>query len=228
MNWAFNIQEKTKISLGFSFILIMVLIINWFLSYNIKIISSEFKSIYEDRLIPAVDISNILEKNFENRFYLEKHILSNNNYYDLEKKILKNFLEMDFLIKKFEKTFLVNEESLHLDLYKKKIKLQKKTEEEIMKLSKENNKKEAINLFQSKSNKEFLETIKEIHNLIMIQEKVGKDLYKITNSRISTIAVILELSIAIAFVISFIIFMLIRASFIIYKSPFVNGSKLPA
>jgi hypothetical protein len=59
MKWAFAIQRKIRLAIALAVLMLLVILFSLLESYNVSRISKSFNSIYEDRLIPAVDLYSI-------------------------------------------------------------------------------------------------------------------------------------------------------------------------
>jgi hypothetical protein len=56
MKWAFAIQRKIRLAIALAIMMLIVILLSLLESYNVNKVAKSFHSIYEDRLIPAVDL----------------------------------------------------------------------------------------------------------------------------------------------------------------------------
>jgi hypothetical protein len=142
-------------------------------------ISSSFKSMYEDRLIPSLDISNLVFRVYENRVVLENHITSidsieRNNY---QSQLINNQKSIDSLISHISNTYLVPEEKADLGKFKSALNIYRVEEKSILKLSHEHKVDSALQILTHEGDIMFHAAVVMLRKLGKDQQMVGEELY---------------------------------------------------
>lgn len=214
MSWSFRVKQRDKIAIALGAIFLVIVLANWFVNYNVSQISGQFRSVYEDRLVPALDISAITELNYKNHMLLEEHILSNDQPTKeiLQLQIARNQQEIDSIVIKFEATYLTKQEGQDLRDYKKAqiqlIAIQKT----ILDLSVRNNAVTAKNTYNTLGKEKFQELLGPLHALSQLQETVGHELYASADRSINAIRILSYLVIGMAVIISLLVSTLLQTS----------------
>ena len=60
MNWVYSIKKRDQVALVLGAVFAIIVLANWFASYSIGQVSSQFRSVYQDRLVPSLDIADVL------------------------------------------------------------------------------------------------------------------------------------------------------------------------
>lgn len=142
-------------------------------------ISSSFKSMYEDRLIPSLDISNLVFRVYENRVVLENHITSvdsieRNTY---QSQLISNQKSIDSLISHISNTYLVPEEKADLGKFKSALNVYRVEEKSILKLSHEHKVDSALQILTHEGDIMFHAAVVLLRKLGKDQQMVGEQLY---------------------------------------------------
>lgn len=221
MKWIFAIKEQLKVATALTVILTTILLINIVVKRNVAQMDHSIHSIYKDRLIPAGDISSILEKMYSNRLLLEQHIHTKNpvQYRELELTIGLQNRQTDSLIKQFSKTLLVEEEVAALESYQRNLPKYLATQTQIIQLSKYGDKAEAYTFYHQQGNQGFQQILQPIHLLSYIQTRVGKELYNSSKTNEATVQLLFSLETVITIIIGLIIYALLKASSMIFQKP---------
>ncbi|MBD1396098.1 MCP four helix bundle domain-containing protein [Pontibacter sp. JH31] len=214
MNWAYRINKRDQVAFALGAVFSIIVLANWFASYSIGKVSNQFKSVYQDRLIPSLDISEVLERYYQNRMHLEEHILSGSDsqHDSLQQLVQKNTQEIDSLIHKFERTYLIERESAELAQYKLQFASLVKVQEEILTLSSTGNKARAQLLYKSEGQEAFLNLLKPLHTLIRLQGEVGQELYESAERQVKTLKVLSYLIIGLSVFIALLVATLLQAT----------------
>ncbi|RRA99896.1 MCP four helix bundle domain-containing protein [Larkinella rosea] len=223
MKWSFVIQQKIKAAVLLTGIMALI-ILSTFLSRNtIKDIDKSFSSIYQDRLIPAVDMVYLSENLYTKRLLVEKHLFSNQTSTPAEIafQLRAQNRSIDSLIRNYEKTFLITEEAKSLQAFKKQIKSYALFENQILQLSQADNKVAGSKLFNETGSLIFQQLIQGLNDLTKIQYTEGQSLVKDSKSDSSQFNLISSLQIIIAIVIGLLILGLI------HNSKMINQEKQP-
>lgn len=212
MKWAFSIRRKLRLAIFMATLMLFIILFSLIGSYNIQKISSSFRSIYEDRLIPATDLYYIANK-IDNRRH-ELLLFLHTNTSDSEK--IQNFMkqtdsEIDNLLSKYEKTQLVKAEADHLvDL---KVKLNNfRRDEKLLLAAALDNKETATRLYLSSTLPLFHELNNHLMELMGVQTEVGKNLLKDSLGISSSTDFISNLQIVIAIILGLMIVTLVATN----------------
>ncbi len=117
---------KVKVALLLTAVMALVGLTNFLERRNIEKMDATFSSIYHDRLIPATDIFYMTENLFNRRLLMEQFLYSDNVGLTadvLPGKLKSHEISINKLVDKFSKTFLVKNESVELNNFKKGLKI---------------------------------------------------------------------------------------------------------
>lgn len=209
MKWAFAIQRKIRVAIALATLMLFIIIFSLLESYNINRITKSFNSIYEDRLIPAVDLYSIANHIHNKRIQLFTFLYTN----ELNEKEIRLYLEntnssLDSLISKYERTRLVKAETDHLQNLKKNLKDFQR--DEVMLINSAMlNKEVAQNLYLSSTGKLYGELDKDLGQLTKVQSEIGKELLSESLKTQTSSSFITQLQFAITIILGIIIMILI-------------------
>ncbi len=219
MKWSFVIQQKLKAAFLLSGIMVFIMLNSFISQSSMDSIDQSFSSIYEDRLIPAIDIVYLSEHLYSKRLLLEK-ALSNKNTEELPHIAIQlnaHSKKMDSLITAFEQTSLVEEEVKSLGAFKKNIQAYAALEKTIIQLGVNSSDEASRDLFYTQGSLIFEKSIKQLGELTKIQSVVGKELMKNSHTEAYYFNLLSTLQIASAIVVGILILGLIYSSKIINK-----------
>lgn len=199
--------------------MLLIVLCNFLSRRSINDIGKSFSSIYQDRLVPAVDMVYLSENLYTKRLLVEKHLFSaNDSTQDLVlAKLAKQDQQIDSLIRKFEKTFLTVEEAKNLRSFKNRVSEYARLEENVLHLCRTGNRQAGSELFNETGSTAFQESIRCLNDLIKIQYTEGQSLVRESQSESSQFNMIATLQISIAVVIGLLILGLIHSSKIIQQ-----------
>ncbi|MDX1902962.1 MAG: MCP four helix bundle domain-containing protein [Thermonemataceae bacterium] len=163
-----------------SFILLLILSISLLAITGLNRVTEDVQSLFDDRLYPAVEMAQIIEKTYENRLLLEEYLyseLSNKEVYSLKQQIQNNTKKIDSLVGKYAATHLVEEEKKYLLNYQEEVMKYRYLEKEIIELY-PSDEQSARELFSKDSSDEFKKLIEPLHRLTDLQLIIGKKLYE--------------------------------------------------
>jgi hypothetical protein len=214
MKWPFIIREKIKIALLLGTIMLLVGFTTVMEKRNIESISKSFSSIYHDRLIPATDIFYLTENLYTKRLLMENFLYAGGAMpvEELRKQLAERSAAIDKLIAKFEKTLLVENESVSLQAFKQRAEHYKKVEVNILDNVTRESRESAQHLYETEGRDDLRHTIQRLEELTKIQSSVGLSLIDDSKDVISSSQVVLTLQIAMAIVIGLLVQALILAS----------------
>ncbi len=214
MKFIWQLSNQEKIMLSFLVLLVLLNGIIILVSRNLSGLSYSFRSMLEDRLIPAADLSNIQEEMYTNRFLVEKMMYM----YDAEApelvgQIQRNNQDIDQTIMKYAKTYLTTDETSALEKFKEQIQVYQQLEKQVINLLKEHQTDAAEQLYLNQSLQAFENLQRTMHILREIQVEVGKNLYHDARHLVSIIQFVGYLSIAIALVTTVNLLKILRIRF---------------
>lgn len=195
-----QLSNREKIILSFLVLLVTLNGSTILVSSNLNNFSYAFKSMLEDRLVPASEIARIQENLYQNRFALLKGITQLQE--KVGRDIARNNQEIDELTLMYAKTYLTPKEADELDEYRKQIEAYRKLESQVLRLIEKDSTQAALNIFMQQSVPAFDKLQHTMHSLENIQLVVGKDLYQDADHTVSIIQLFGYLSIAIALVLT--------------------------
>ncbi|WP_276360350.1 MCP four helix bundle domain-containing protein [Daejeonella sp. H1SJ63] len=209
MKWAFAIQRKIRLAIVLAVMMLFIILFSMMESYNVNKISKSFSSIYEDRLIPAVDLYSISGHIHDKRNKLVSFIFTENmNAEQVKKSISSANNQLDRLISKYEKTYLVKTETNHLQNLKKNLKLFERDEILLINAALED-KELARKLYLNTTVKFYDELDKDLIELTRVQSEIGKELLAESIKSQASSEFISRLQLIIAIILGIIIMILI-------------------
>ncbi|WP_128547368.1 MCP four helix bundle domain-containing protein [Larkinella soli] len=214
MKWSFIIQQKLIASLLLTGIMLLIILSTIISRSNIRDIDKSFSSIYSDRLVPATGIVYLSENLYDKRLLLEKHLLAGqgSSSADVRRQLRLHDQRIDSLVRAFEKTFLVAEESRSLREFKVWTRAYATLEQDILRLSDAGDPGAGNRLFDAESADVFRLAIGRLNDLTRIQSVVGSELVRESRSESSVFNLISLLQISVAVVIGAIVMGLIHNS----------------
>jgi hypothetical protein len=179
VNLIFKIRKQYRIFGSFAFVFFILILLGLYTTRGIEKITKAFGSMYDDRLIPSMDLTNVLIDVYENRVNLENHISEKSEITKrkIESEIYHNHQAIDSIINNISNTYLVSDEKSLLAEFRKNFKNYKSVELEILKLSNEFLVDSSLQLMSHKGNVIFHEVIKPLQGLEATQKRVGHELY---------------------------------------------------
>ncbi|WP_345032468.1 MCP four helix bundle domain-containing protein [Ravibacter arvi] len=217
MKWSFVIQQKVKAALLLGGVMVMIVLINALSNYNINGIARSFTSIYQDRLMPAIDIIHLTESLYTKRLLLEKHLLTEaqRDQVSLQEKLEKHDEKIDSLLGAYEKTYLVEQESRSFTALKNRVTEYALLEKSILNFSNAGFINEGIGLFEGKGGEVFQHTILRLNELTAIQLRVGEELTEASSTDVSLVRLYSTLLILTALLVGGLVLHLIFSSKIV-------------
>lgn len=209
MKWAFAIQRKIRLAIALAIMMLFIIIFSMMESYNVNRITKSFNSIYEDRLIPAVDLYLIANHIHNKRMQLFTFLFTN----QLAEEEIRLYLvatnkSLDSLINKYERTQLVKAETDHLQNLKKNLK-DFQRDEVMLVNSATLNKEVAKELYLSTTLDLYDELDKDLGQLTRVQTDIGKELLSESLKSQASSKFITQLQFAITIILGIIIMILI-------------------
>ncbi|SDL88258.1 MCP four helix bundle domain-containing protein [Siphonobacter aquaeclarae] len=214
MKWTFIIQQKMKAALALGSIMLLIVLSNFVSRGNLRGVGDAFVSMYQDRLIPAVDLIYLTDHLYSKRLLVEKTILSGDSPASaaLQSTVAAHNQSLDSLLAAFAKTKLVDQESKTLSALKLQLAEYNRLETRILALSSGGSQEEARALFDGVAAGSFRETLQSLSALTEIQSKVGKELIKSSNGEVAQMKSLAMAQMALAVIVALVIFALIYSS----------------
>ncbi|WP_291403219.1 MCP four helix bundle domain-containing protein [Daejeonella sp.] len=209
MKWAFAIQRKIRLAIALAIMMLLIILLSLWESYNVNKISKSFRSIYEDRLIPAVDLYLISGHIQNKRNKLVSFLFTDKISVEEIKNVLSlENKQLDTLINKYEKTYLVKAETNHLQNLKKNLKIFERDELLLINASLDN-KEFAKNLYLNTTINFYENIDQDLILLTQVQTQIGKELLAESSKSQSSSSLISQLQIVVAIILGLIIMILI-------------------
>lgn len=174
-----------------------------------------FSSLYNDRLVPATDIFYISEKLYAKRFLLETFVYSDKNKLSpqqLNNKLRTYDREVDTLLAKYEKTFLVKNEKNHLTELKVKLLENKVFEKNILLNANTIDKITLRKMYDNNAEQSFTGISTLLSQLTKIQTVVGEELRVESQKIVSGTNLYSTMQLILAIIIGILIVSIIFAS----------------
>jgi hypothetical protein len=181
MRWFRSNKDARKILRIFLTLFFLLIGVGIFSISGVKQISIQFRKLFQQRLIPALDMARLVELQYQNRFHLEEHItgVSNENYLELERDMAINNHKMDSILKRYTTSSYIMDprEAKDLKSFVKAHKRYLSLEDSILILSKRGEKQKARELFTQRSYSLFQNNIRPLIMLEDDQADLGRNLY---------------------------------------------------
>jgi hypothetical protein len=220
MKWSYFVEQKIKVALLLSVVMFLVILTSIIERKNIGDINNSVHSMYEDRLVPATDLFSLTENLYSKRFLIESYL--KDNYRGDQDRLALNLKEHDknieSLISKYEKTYLVDQESKYLTEFKSKVKYYSSIESDILELIKNDSKAAALNLYQTRGVEAHKNTIYQLSVLNQIQAVIANELVKDSKGIVASSNLLSTLQIVLAIITGVIIIILIFSSRIVNQT----------
>lgn len=213
-NWFFSNSQRRQIGMALGVVLVVILFANWFVGYTMQQVDLQFKSVYQDRLVPASYMSDILERSYQNQLLLERHLQTQQvqEMDNIHATWQQNSAAIGNVIRKFETTYLTEQENIYLNDFKQDLTKLEETQKQIFSLSSSNNKPAAQQAYRGENLQQFQKLLAPLHNMISLQEKVGHELYLSADRQVKSLKVLSYVVIAIAIFIALIIGTLLQTN----------------
>jgi len=163
---------------------------------------NQFDDLFGKKLIPAMDISHVLELQFQNRFHLEEFLtgLSLENQVQLLDDIHRNNGEIDSLVNLYitSSSFMEPEEKQDLKDFAKAQKIYRKEENYIISLHGTGHGSVAEARFKLESTIKFQDAVKPMKKFEAAEVKLGKKIFERVKGQVRTINWVLYISMSFA------------------------------
>ncbi|MFC2186127.1 MCP four helix bundle domain-containing protein [Fulvivirgaceae bacterium LMO-SS25] len=179
---------------------IILLIGSSILTSKVHRLSNNISTMYHDRLIPSVDIYQIHDLLYQNRFSIENVISAKDDLLEeqLRNSISKNSLSVDSLIMMYSQTMLVEDEKSGIRDLKLNLESQRNWNQLIFTSVHNQNDSIARHIFDGPANTSFSKLIENLNGLEKIQDKVGQELLSDAIYQVRFVKVISQLLLALS------------------------------
>lgn len=172
-------------------------------------LNRQFDDLFGRKLIPAMDISRVLELQFQNRFHLEEFLtgLSLENQDQLLEDIKKNNHEIDSLVNLYitSSSYMEVEEKQALKEFAKAHKSYKKEENYIIVLHATGHGSVASARFKTESNIKFQNTVKPMKKFEASEISLGRKIFDRVKDQVLTINWVLYITMSFALIVAVVI-----------------------
>lgn len=219
MKWTYKIRERNKVALALGAVFLIIVTANWWVSYSMQEVSTQFKSVYQDRLVPALDIAAMQERYYQNLILLEEHMQAQTEEQELQlhTEFLSNLKEVDSLLAKYETTYLTAQEAADLQQLKSTVSRLNQLQLKAMNLSHARDKAAAANVYKTEVVPAFNQMLLPLHALSQLQQEVGHELYAAAEKQMSSLKTLSYLVIALAVILALLVGALLQTSRKIYN-----------
>lgn len=214
MNWTYRIRERNKVALALGAVFLIIVLANWWVSYSMQAVSTQFRSVYHDRLIPALDIAAMQERYYQNLMLLEEHMQADSEEQELhlQAKFIQNMTEVDSLLAKYETTYLTDKEAADLQQFKAALRQLTQLQYAAMELSKSSDKAAAASMYSKEVVPAFNQMLLPLHALSQLQQEVGHELYASAERQLSSLKTLSYLVICLAVILALLVGALLQTS----------------
>jgi hypothetical protein len=168
----------------------------------------QFDDLFGRKLIPAMDISRVLELQYQNRFHLEEFIsgLSLENQVQLMDDIRRNNQEIDSLVSLYtaSSSYMEEEERQDLKDFHKAHNIYKKEENYILSLRGTGHSDQAEGRFKLESNLKFQNAVKPMKKFELAEVELGRKIFERVKGQVVTINWVLYVTMTFALIVAII------------------------
>jgi hypothetical protein len=207
MRFAYSIKQKFRIAILLFFIIACSILIRILEDKSVNKMNASFISLYNDRLVPAMDLYHVVENVNARKNLIESVIYSNAtvSQMNLKGKLTGYNANIDSLIRKYEQTYLVQQEKKDLMQLKQSLQRILLMEQKLLNYIHNQEAEMVLNFYETTGKQMFLNTTDHLSRLIDTQTKVGNDIIKQTERIVSGTKIYSNLQLALAIFIGVLI-----------------------
>jgi hypothetical protein len=207
MRIAYSIKQKAKIATLLFFIMACSILITILEEKSVKNMNESFISMYNDRLIPALDLFHVLQNVYTKKSFVERLLYTDNEVNAVQAKlqVQRYNFRIDSLIRKYEQTTLVGQEKQQLAILKQRLLTYLKIERDILTLLFNQDRSQALELYENSGKNVSEKIIDNVSVLMSTQKQVGTELLKDSAFAVSGTRLYSTLQIALAIIIGILI-----------------------
>lgn len=205
-------SDRKKTALALCAVFIIIVLANWWVSYSMTQVSSQFASVYHDRLVPALDIAAMQERYYQNRMLLEEHLQVEEpaQQQHLEDALQQHTQEIDSLSAKYEATYLTNQETRDYRQYKQAVKQLTALQRKVIQLSRAGDKAAAERMYKAEVVPAFDKMLMPMHALSSLQQDVGHELYASAERQLNSLQMLSSFVVACAVILALLVGLLLQ------------------
>ena len=214
MNWAYNIHERNKVAIALCAVFVIIVLANWWTSFSMQQVNSQFKSVYQDRLVPSLNITAMQERYYQNLILLEDHMETQSEEQELQlhANFMQNLAEVDSLLAKYQTSYLTQKEATDLQKLKSAVKKLTQLQLKALDLSHTRDKAAAATMYKSEVVPAFNQMLLPLHALSQLQQEVGQELYTSAERQLNSLKTLSYLIIAMAVILALLVGTLLQTS----------------
>ncbi|RAJ94134.1 chemoreceptor-like protein with four helix bundle sensory module [Larkinella arboricola] len=211
MNRSNLTQQKLKAVLLFLPVLVVIILTSLSMRSSVKDMDQAMKTVYQDRLQPAIEVLYLSENLHTKRHLLDIYLgLQQPSAQHLKKQLKQRDDTMRQILHQFEKTVLVKEEVKSLESFKTSMSRYAQLEQTVVQLQQAGRHEEALELFNQQGAAIFQQGVNYLHELAQIQATVGQQTLKRSHSEANHFYSNSTLQVAVTIIIAVIILSLIN------------------
>jgi methyl-accepting chemotaxis protein len=202
MKWFYDLRIRTKLLSSFAAILLLTIVVGYQGLTSLQTIIPSFQSMYHDRLVPSLQLVNVVENLYNVRIAVLNHYLSDTpaEKQQYERTIQELIHKNEEIIKAFSATHLVDEQQKTLVKFHEAQEAYNNAREISLKFSREGRKKEALDNIRTNAKVKFEAVLSLAQHLVESQGTVGKELFDQSTQTASTAILTLYAVIAAAII----------------------------
>lgn len=213
MKWTLAIRQRHKVAVLLASVMALVLITVVVERKNMNDISQSVASIYNDRLVPASDIFDLTEQFYNKRFLIEKYLeTESESVVELRSQLNQHDKEISALVAKYEKTYLVSDESKGIEEIKARIGQYQQLEKKVIALSGSETRSKALLYYKAEAKPVLQAVLIQLSRLSDVQIEVGSELLKKSAGIAAMSRMLLTIQIVLSVVIGMMIVALVNTS----------------
>ena len=209
MRWIKSPKTALNLITAYYFQLAVLMAVGMYGISAVSKLNRQFDDLFGRKLIPAMDISHVLELQYQNRFHLEEFLtgLSLENQVQLLDDIHRNNLEIDSLVNMYitSASYMEPVEKQALKDFAKAQKSYKKEESYIVNLHGTGHGSVAASRFKLESNIKFQNVVKPMKKFEASEMALGKKIFERVNEQVVTINWVLYVAMAFAVIVAIVI-----------------------
>jgi hypothetical protein len=207
MRFAYSLKQKFQIAVLLFFVMACSILIRILEDKSMSNMNASFVSLYNDRLVPAMDLYHIVDNVYSKKNLIESVVYTKTaaQEVNLRSRLGGYNKNIDSLLVKYEKTYLVKQEQLQLKDLKQNFQIMLKMEQQLLSQIYKQEKAAALTLYERDTEPIFLKTTAHLTAMIDTQKQVGKEIIKHTENIVSGTKIYSNLQLALAILIGILI-----------------------
>ncbi len=211
MIWNLSGRQRYRMAMALAVGFVLIFAASWFVNHTIGKINEEFKSVYDDRLVPAADIARLVERFYQNQILLEQHlhVQSATEKASIQQEVEQHNKTIAQLIAKYSVTYFTEKEEAYFKEFASANKQLQNLQTQILE---SDNQSIATGIYNKAYKAQIHTLLEQLHLLTSLQEEVGQELYLTAERQVKLLKMISSLVIAIAMIIALFVGSLMQSS----------------